>query len=418
MERTLQENADRLIKDINTLIGEVIVKKQTNEQWFLDFLKSIGNINKGELDNFRRWNIKKLPRKSGIYCFENKINGKLYIGQSQNIRERVGHHINSKDNLYIHKAIRKYGVNNFNIYILEFCDIDKLSELEIKYIQKYNSFINGYNLTGGGEGNRGRKLSEYHKKNIGNKNSKEIWAYDYKNNHYIKGNSCKDISNKLLNMGHNISIQKIYDAISRKTQCENFTFGHTPQDAEKISNTIKLPKNIEFYLYNYKTKEYSNKFTSFTDGENYIRQSGCELSNGHLYTAILNDNKYIKDFLFAYSMEELKQKVENFVPELYLYNILENKIYKFPNNISYICNELTKLGYKVNLTSLSKARCGKQKSSCGFIIGLSMDDLLNKIMSFNINMCDNIYKLSQENDYLNSQELLNWQDKINEISVR
>lgn len=41
MERTLQENADRLIKDINTLIGEVIVKKQTNEQWFLDFMDQV-----------------------------------------------------------------------------------------------------------------------------------------------------------------------------------------------------------------------------------------------------------------------------------------------------------------------------------------------------------------------------------------
>lgn len=41
MERTLQENANRLIKDINTLIGEVIVKKQTNEQWFLDFLDQL-----------------------------------------------------------------------------------------------------------------------------------------------------------------------------------------------------------------------------------------------------------------------------------------------------------------------------------------------------------------------------------------
>ena len=41
VERTLQENANRLIKDINTLIGEVIVKKQTNEQWFLDFLDQL-----------------------------------------------------------------------------------------------------------------------------------------------------------------------------------------------------------------------------------------------------------------------------------------------------------------------------------------------------------------------------------------
>lgn len=41
MERALQETADRLIKDINTLIGEAIVKKQTNEQWFLDFLDEL-----------------------------------------------------------------------------------------------------------------------------------------------------------------------------------------------------------------------------------------------------------------------------------------------------------------------------------------------------------------------------------------
>jgi hypothetical protein len=41
VERALQETADRLIKDINTLIGEAIVKKQTNEQWFLDFLDEL-----------------------------------------------------------------------------------------------------------------------------------------------------------------------------------------------------------------------------------------------------------------------------------------------------------------------------------------------------------------------------------------
>jgi hypothetical protein len=44
VERTLQENADRLIKDINTLIGEVIVKKQTNEQYFLDFLDQLNKL--------------------------------------------------------------------------------------------------------------------------------------------------------------------------------------------------------------------------------------------------------------------------------------------------------------------------------------------------------------------------------------
>lgn len=44
MERTLQENADRLIKDVNTLIGEAIVKKQTNEQWLLNFLDQLNKL--------------------------------------------------------------------------------------------------------------------------------------------------------------------------------------------------------------------------------------------------------------------------------------------------------------------------------------------------------------------------------------
>ena len=41
VERALQENADILIKDINTLILRAIENKQTNEQWFLNFLDQL-----------------------------------------------------------------------------------------------------------------------------------------------------------------------------------------------------------------------------------------------------------------------------------------------------------------------------------------------------------------------------------------
>lgn len=418
MGKQLKEKSDILLKDINTLIGEVIVEKQTNEPWFLDFLKNLSNVNKGDLSNFRKWNIKKLPKKPGIYCFENKINGKLYIGQSQNIKERIRHHIKSKDQLYIHKALRKYGIENFNFYILEFCDIDKLSELEMYYIQKYNAFENGYNLTKGGEGSRGVKLSDKHKNVISEKLSKETWAYNFRKDYFLVGSSCKDISDKLLKNGYNIKPRNIYDAISRKSYSEDFTFGHTLQEAKKTSRTIKAPKNIEYYLYNYKTKKYSNKFTSILDGEQYIRQCGYKLKSGHLHTAMKKQNKYIKDFIFGYSMEELNQKIKDFVPELYLYNVIENKLFKFPNNISLICQELTSMGYVVNESSFRKLRSDNQSKYNGFIMGKSIQDLLNKIMSFNIEMSETIYNLSKENNYLNSQELIDWQDKINEISVK
>ena len=95
----------------------------------------------------------------GIYKIENLINGKVYIGQSVDIQYRFKNHksesFNPKSNAYdtaIHRAIRKYGVDNFSFDIVEECDQDKLREREIYWIDYYNSFGDGYNLTSGGEG--------------------------------------------------------------------------------------------------------------------------------------------------------------------------------------------------------------------------------------------------------------------------
>lgn len=43
MERTLQEDATKIINDITDLINLAIARKQTNEQWFLDFLDNLNN---------------------------------------------------------------------------------------------------------------------------------------------------------------------------------------------------------------------------------------------------------------------------------------------------------------------------------------------------------------------------------------
>lgn len=95
----------------------------------------------------------------GIYKIENLINGKIYIGQSVDIEYRFKNHksesFNPKSNAYdtaIHRAIRKYGVDNFSFEIIEECEQDQLHEREIYWIDYYNSFGNGYNLTNGGEG--------------------------------------------------------------------------------------------------------------------------------------------------------------------------------------------------------------------------------------------------------------------------
>ena len=96
----------------------------------------------------------------GIYKIENSINGKVYIGQSTNIFYRLRNHIsetfNPNSRSYdspIHRAIRKYGIENFTFEIIDFClNKEELDEEETYWIQKYDSYINGYNATMGGEG--------------------------------------------------------------------------------------------------------------------------------------------------------------------------------------------------------------------------------------------------------------------------
>jgi group I intron endonuclease len=91
-----------------------------------------------------------------IYQILNKINNKCYIGQTATSFARRydngGWHIQS--NNYLRNAARKYGLENFEINILEdgICSINELNEKEIFYIKKFNSIMpNGYNLMEGGQ---------------------------------------------------------------------------------------------------------------------------------------------------------------------------------------------------------------------------------------------------------------------------
>lgn len=99
-----------------------------------------------------------------IYKYENKINGKVYIGQTNNIQKRKNGHkscsFNPKSNDYnipFHSAIRKYGLNSFNFTILEEIDDSKnqnyVNDREKYYIEQYQSLIslNGYNVSQGGQ---------------------------------------------------------------------------------------------------------------------------------------------------------------------------------------------------------------------------------------------------------------------------
>ncbi len=86
-----------------------------------------------------------------IYKIENLINGKVYIGQTNNISKRWSdHRAAAKHNRppqIIHYAFIKYGLNNFIFDILASCvGIDEANDLEATTIAQYNSYKNGYKV--------------------------------------------------------------------------------------------------------------------------------------------------------------------------------------------------------------------------------------------------------------------------------
>lgn len=140
---------------------------------------------------------------SGIYTITNNINNKKYVGLSKNCYKRWYDHKEAarrpkkpyQFRSPIYNAMRKYGINNFSFNIIEECPVDKLKEREIYWIEKLDTYNNGYNATKGGDLPEGHVLiGEEHgmsKLTLEDvklcrllykqgKRSKEIWDLNYK----------------------------------------------------------------------------------------------------------------------------------------------------------------------------------------------------------------------------------------------
>ena len=110
-----------------------------------------------------------------IYGIKNRINEKWYVGQSIYFpKERWRMEIAGYEshNMVISKAIKKYGVENFDFLILEEVEEEKLDEREIYWIENKDSYLHGYNSTRGGKSHIGyripypiEEIAEYYKNN-------------------------------------------------------------------------------------------------------------------------------------------------------------------------------------------------------------------------------------------------------------
>ena len=219
-----------------------------------------------------------------IYVILNDVDGKLYIGQTVNFKERKKNHLVSlrsgtHSNEHLQRAFNKFGEEHFTIKILQECKENELDDLERFYIAKYDSTNKkkGYNILEGGErpgyrkhnaetkkkmslAGKGRKFSEAHKKNIGlankgKKMSKEAIEktrrtkqerhsqHGEKNPMAIVSNqTAKDIILSLLRgekikeiaLNFNCSTNVVYNILHNKTYKDVL-----PEKRKELSNRVK-----------------------------------------------------------------------------------------------------------------------------------------------------------------------------------
>jgi group I intron endonuclease len=160
-----------------------------------------------------------------IYLVKNKQNKIVYIGQqigTKSINEYKG------SGLLLNRAYKKYGENYFKREIIEYCEIDELNNKEKLYIKQYNTkFPHGYNLTDGGDGNKGLKFTKEQKQKISQ--SKQGQKYPKEHGEKIRQFKLgkrrnQDVINKIIqtkaskhNLKPNLDLKGQYKSNSQKT---------------------------------------------------------------------------------------------------------------------------------------------------------------------------------------------------------
>lgn len=173
-----------------------------------------------------------------VYLRTNGINGKQYVGQTNNLtkREECWKCLKAKySNPYLDNARKKYGLENFSLLILKKCDSqEELDRWEKHYIKIFNTLNpNGYNMTEGGTS--GYKFTDEVKERMsqalkGKYAKEKSWNYGK----HLSANAKKLLSINRTGEGNPMYGVKLSDE-------------HKKRISESLTNNTKTSKKVYCY---------------------------------------------------------------------------------------------------------------------------------------------------------------------------
>ena len=313
----------------------------------------------------------------GIYKITNKINGKVYIGETTNIEERwIKHKKDLKNNIHHSYKLQNdwnlYGESNFIFeVILEIKTYSNPTNLkcfliisEYKFIEKYNSISNGYNIE-----NTYEKIKCREDNIFKDKNDSNILYYAF-----------IDID-RILNINKHIKDEEFVDGLMPiEDFVKNyFQYRSRVKSKEKCFETIRhilRMTNKDYEKYSLARYDF-NKYVILKNGKYYVKKEiKSEAIDRWIYFNINCDSIYEqKD---KQKEENLKIKKEN--------KKQTNKCQKYYNNkcLSEILSDIDK--FEFNDKSI------KVSSFC---------DMLNISKNHFLNLIKDIFNLG----YLKEEEV-------------
>lgn len=169
---------------------------------------------------------------SCIYLWTNLVNGKKYVGQTTCFHRRMKTYRYTYPNAYMEHAVKKHGIDNFDITILERdVPLDKLDEREQYWLDYYQSYDldKGYNICKIASTTKGithtEEWCQEHSEWL-----KDKWATDedYRKfwhdkmsgeNNYFYGKDCSGDKNGHAKAVLCVELNKIYTTVNEASKC-------------------------------------------------------------------------------------------------------------------------------------------------------------------------------------------------------